>query len=310
MCFPVNSRVRLIATITRGLYCLVLLLLCENASAAISITDDTGSKLELDSPAQRIISLSPHITEMLFSIGAGDAIVGVVEYSDYPEAARKLPRVGRHNSLDLERIISLHPDIVIAWQSGNPIHQVEQLRKLGLKVYYSEPRHLESIAATLRQFGILTGKVEQSEAAADRFMQRYHKLLQDYRNRKPVTVFYQTWDQPLMTLNGEHIVNEVIELCGGKNIFADLHILSPTVTKEAVIAANPQVIVATSIVDSTGTELPQALSQWQQWPSIPAVQYGNLFVIHPDIIHRYTLRILEGVETLCGFLQQARGRIK
>lgn len=284
-----------------------------DVNAAISVTDDAGIRVSLAKPARRIISLAPHITELLYDIEAGDALVGVVEYSDYPEAARKLPRIGRHNALDLERIMSLQPDIVIAWQSGNPRHQVEQLRELGLLIYYSEPRHLAAIANTLRQLGTLTGRQVEADMSAQSFMQRYSRLQQGYAavssGHKPVTVFYQTWDQPLMTLNGEHIVNEVIELCGGRNIFADLPILSPTVTKEAVITANPDVIIASSIEAGTAQALTQ-LSQWQQWSAIRAVQLNNLFVIHPDIIHRYTPRILDGVETLCGFLEQARERLK
>ena len=312
LCKAIAGKARDSDIIRRRIAVLMLFALCcvtGRSFADITVTDDTGVPVSLKAPAQRIISLSPHITELLYSIGAGDALVGAVEYSDFPRAAQAIPRIGRHNALDMERIFSLRPDLVIAWQSGNPKHQVEQLRQLGLTVYYSEPRHLTSIADSLRQLGILTGRRAESEATAQAFLQRYqqlqHRFKQAEQHAKPVTIFYQTWNPPLMTLNGEHLVNEIIELCGGRNIFASLPSLAPTVSKEAVIAADPDMIIATSVE----TGLPRGLTQWREWPALKAVRLNNLFVIHPDIIHRYTLRILDGVEALCGDVALARSRL-
>ena len=272
------------------------------ASDGVSVQDDMGNTVTLAQPAQRIVSLAPNITEMLFAAGAGDKVVGTVEFSDYPAWAKRIPRIGRHNALDLERIISLKPDLVIAWDSGNPKHQVQRLQQLGLTVFRSEPRHLSNIADTLRHFGQLADTPLQAEASARQFMQRYRMLMAQYQHRPLISVFYQIWDQPLMTLNGKHMVSEVIELCGGDNVFADLPTLSPTVSTEAVIAANPQVIIAVT----AGKNPPASLRHWRQWPQLPAVQHDNLFVIEADIINRDTPRILDGMKRMCELLDEAR----
>jgi iron complex transport system substrate-binding protein len=285
-----------------GLCCVVSLLATPVFAQGISVQDDLGNTITLAQPAQRIVSLAPAITEVLFDAGAGERVVGTVEYSDYPAQAKQIPRVGRHNALDLERIISLRPDLVIAWDSGNPKHQVKRLQQLGLTVFRSEPRQLSTIAETLRRFGRLAGTQAQAEEGAQQFLQRYHALEAQYQNRPTLRVFYQIWDRPLMTLNGEHVVSEIIKLCGGVNVFATLPTLSPTVTTEAVIAANPQVIIATS----TDRTLPRSLLRWRQWRQVPAVQHNNLFAIHPDIISRHTPRILDGVQRLCEILDAAR----
>jgi len=181
-------------------------LLMPMAQANVSVTDDTGREVRLAQPAQRIVSLAPHITELLFSAGAGGRIVGVVEYSDYPPAAKKLPRVGAYNAVDMERILALRPDLVIAWASGNPPALIEQLRSLGLTVFLSEPRSLEDVASNLERFGQLAGTQTTAQAAADEFRRRLQALRVRYSDRKPVSVFYQIWHRPLMTVNGEHLI--------------------------------------------------------------------------------------------------------
>ena len=172
--------------------------------ADIAISDDARRQVKLAEPARRIVSLAPYITELLFAAGAGDAVVGATEFSDYPQAARTIARVGSGAGLDLEAILALQPDLGVAWQSGNPKGQVERLQSLGLTVFMSEPRQLLDVPDTLLRLGRLAGTEAAAKASADRFIRRYHQLQQHYAQRPVVSVFYQIWGQPLMTLNGEH----------------------------------------------------------------------------------------------------------
>jgi iron complex transport system substrate-binding protein len=268
----------------------------------VAVTDDAGHAVLLRQPARRIVSLAPFVTELLFAAGAGGSVAGVSEFSDYPEAARSLPRIGGGGGLDLEAILSLQPDLVIAWQSGNPAQQVERLRSLGLAVYLSEPRRLEDIPATLERFGRLagTGPLAARESAA--FQQRLAALRRRYADRPEISVFYQIWERPLMTVNGEHLISDVIRLCGGRNVFSDLPVLAPQIAFEAVLAADPDVMVAGSEAGVSS----QPLGPWRAWPELAAVQAGRLYTIPRELLVRHTPRILEGAERLCRLLEAAR----
>ncbi len=272
------------------------------AQAAVSAVDDSGREVRLDQPARRIVSLAPHVTELLFSAGAGDRIAGVVEYSDYPPAAKKLPRVGAYNAVDMERILALRPDLVVAWASGNPAALIEQLRGLGLTVFLSEPRELEDVASNLERLGRLAGTRATAQAAAGAFRRRLQALRARYGGRAPVSVFYQIWHRPLMTVNGEHLISKVIRLCGGRNVFADLPALVPKPGMEAVLAADPQAIVAG--VREPGDDSWQA--DWRRWPQLRAVREGHLISVPADLLQRHTLRILDGAEQLCKALDEVR----
>ncbi len=272
------------------------------SSTEIRATDDAGNLLSLNQPSGRIVSLAPHVTELLFAIGAGDQIVGADEFSDYPVAAKKIPRIGRAGALDLERIVALKPDLVIGWGSGNSSAQLAQLRKLGLKIFISEPRQLNDVSSSLRRMGQLSGHGEQAEAAAANFDTGINQLRQRYAHRPQVTVFYEIWDRPLMTVNGQHIISSVLTLCGGSNVFAQLGQLAPTVDVEAVLKAQPQAILGSG---SDATR-PMWLDDWRRWPRIPAAANGNLFNIPPDLIQRHTPRLLEGATLVCAALEKAR----
>jgi len=276
--------------------------LLPGALAAVSVSDDTGREVQLAQPAQRIVSLAPHITELLFSAGAGDRVVGAVEYSDYPAAAKKLPRVGSYNAVDMERILALRPDLVIAWASGNPPALIEQLRDLGLTVFLSEPRRFEDVAGNLERLGRLAGTRATAQAAADGFRRRLRALHEQYAGRAPVNVFYQIWHRPLMTVNGEHLISKVIRLCGGRNVFADLPVLVPKLDMEAVLAADPQAIVA-GVREPGDTSWQQ---DWRRWPQLRAVREGHLISVPADLLQRHTLRILDGAEQLCEALDGVR----
>lgn len=291
--------------LTGGLGILALFLsLFAGPVAAVSVTDDVGRRVTLDEPARRIVSLAPHTTELLFAAGAGDRVVGAVAHSDYPPEAASIPRVGGYSRLDYERILSLSPDLVIAWASGNERAAIDRLRTLGLTVYVSEPRHIADISKAMRRFGRLAGTEETASAAARAFDQRHRRLRERFADRPDIGVFYQIWKDPLMTVNGEHLIARVIQLCGGHNVFADLATLAPTIGVEAVIEADPEVIVASGM----GNERPQWLDDWRQWPSIDAVQRGNLYFVPPQLIQRHSPRILDGAERLCGQLDEARGK--
>jgi len=272
------------------------------AEAAVAVLDDGGREVRLAQPARRIVSLAPHVTELLFSAGAGDRIVGVVEYSDYPPAARQLPRVGAYNAVDMERILALRPDLVVAWASGNPPALIEQLRELGLTVFLSEPRELEDVASNLERLGRLAGTGATARAAANVFRQRLRALREHYAGRAPVSVFYQIWHRPLMTVNGEHLISKVIRLCGGRNVFADLPALVPKLEMEAVLAADPQAIVAG--VREPGDEAWR--QDWRRWRQLRAVREGHLISVPADLLQRHTLRILDGAEQLCAALERVR----
>lgn len=290
----------------RAMTALALLAVLGGPAAAgqIQLTDDSGRAVTLKQPARRIISLAPHITELLFAAGAGDRVVGAVEHSDYPAAAQGVARIGDSAQLDLERIIGLKPDLIVVWQHGNAQRQLDKLLLLGIPVFYNEPRRLPDIARSLEQFGRLAGTQTVALAAARSVTARLGELGARHRTRPQVRVFYQIWGKPLLTINGDQIISDVIRLCGGENVFADLSPLVPSISTEAVVTMDPEAIFGSS------TELSAAdkLDGWKKWPHLNAVARNNLFVIHSDLMHRHTPRILLGAQQLCGDLEVARSR--
>jgi len=274
------------------------------AWAGIDLRDDSGAEVHLKQPARRIVSLAPHITEILFAAGAGDRVVGTVDYSDYPEAANRIARIGSYTNLDLETILALKPDLVIGWQSGNSPSHLEPLKRLGIPLFLSEPDHLEDVAANLEQFGELAGTSNVAGPAAAAFRARLAHLRQHYSGRPQVRTFYQIWAEPLLTVGGSQIIGSAIRLCGGVNVFGQLSPMTPTVSIEAVLAADPEVIVASGM----GESRPDWLDAWRRWPKLTAAARDNLFFIPPDLIQRHTPRLLDGAERLCRDLETARER--
>jgi iron complex transport system substrate-binding protein len=278
------------------------------AHAAISVVDDAGQRVTLAEPARRVVALAPHAVELAYAAGGGPKLVGAVSYSDYPSAAKALPRVGTNTALDLERIVALKPDLVIVWRHGNGERQLDRLRALGIPLYHSEPRKLGGVATDLIALGTLMGTNAQAQAAAADYRAKIAALRARYAGRSPVSVFYEVWADPLMTLNGAHIVSDVIALCGGRNVFAQLAPLVPTVSTEAVVAADPEAIVTTS-QGATHADAPlPSLAAWQAWPRMTAVARGNLFAIDGDLITRPAPRLAQGAEQLCRDLELARER--
>ncbi|XQU74791.1 Cobalamin-binding protein [Cupriavidus sp. H18C2] len=278
------------------------------ARAAITVVDDAGQIVTLAQPARRVVSLAPHVTEMIYAAGGGERIVGTVSYSDYPPQARDIPRVGDNKALDLERIAALKPDLIVVWRHGNAQKQTDRLRALGMPVFYSEPRRLETIPENLEKLGTLMGTESVARRAASDFRQQVDTLRRTYAGRPPVTVFYQVWQQPLMTLNGQHLVSDLLTLCGGRNLFATEAPLVPTVSVEAVIAGNPEVML-TAAMGATRPDKPLAdFSIWEKWKQVTAVARNNLFTIDGDLVNRAGPRVVQGAAEICKDLEVARGR--
>jgi iron complex transport system substrate-binding protein len=272
------------------------------AQGEIQAVDDEGNTVRLDTPAQRIVSLAPHITEMLFAVGAGERIVATVRFSDFPEASKSIPKIGSYKEISMESLVSLNPDLVIAWPSGNGDEIVRRLKNLELPVYLDEPREITDIADSLRRFGVLTGSESQANQAADNFSRDFLNLRSSYSEKKTVSVFYQVWDEPLTTLNGEHLISDVIRLCGGINVFEVALPLAPIVSVEAVLSADPQVIV----VSGMGDERPDWLDYWKKWPALAAADKDQLYFIPPDFLQRSSPRIIIGAAQMCEFIDTAR----
>lgn len=281
------------------LLCLPLL-----AQAELSVIDSSGRRVMLERPAQRIVSLAPHLTELLFAAGAAARVVGVVSYSDWPPAAREIEQVGSYSALDMERILALQPDLIVAWESGNNPAQLERLEQLGLTVFRHAPRMPDDIPRMLEQLGRLAGSDAVAEAAAQDFRARLQRLRERNAQAAPLTVFYQVWHQPLMTVSGAHLISAAIELCGGRNVFAALPALAPQISVEAVLAADPQVIVASGMAE----QRPDWLDDWKRWPQLAAVRYDNLYFVPPDLLQRAGPRFIDGAERLCAALEKARRR--
>lgn len=287
----------------RRLAATVLLLISCVVNAAVSVTDDGGTVITLKASATRIISVAPHTTELLFAAGAGAAVVGVSAYSDFPAQAKRLPSVGNSAQLDLERIIELRPDLVVAWKSGNSARQIARLRQLGIPVFESEPRDYAAIASNIERLATLAGTSAQGKTAAAAFRQQLAAMRQQYASRSTVRVFYQIWPSPLMTLNHSHLVSQALALCGAENIFGALPQLVPTVSIEAVINADPEAIFISD-------ERTDAGDMWQRFAQLQAVQKKNIFGVNGTLMNRAGPRLLAGTVQLCEQLELARQRRK
>jgi iron complex transport system substrate-binding protein len=274
------------------------------AAADITVRDDGGAEVTLARPAQRVVTLAPHATELVFAAGGGARMVAASDYSDYPPAARALPRIGGSQQIDTERLIALRPDLLVVWLHGNAEQQLAPLRRLGVALYQSEPKSLSDIPDEIERLGRLMGTERSAQPAAAVLRGRLAQLAASYRGRPPVTVFYQVSERPLYTLNGRQIVSDAIRLCGGVNVFADLPVLAPAITVEAVLQADPEVIVA----GARGAGEAGGLAMWKRYPGLLAARRGNLFTIESDLIGRAGPRMIDGAERLCKLLDQARAR--
>lgn len=281
-------------------FLLIPALCAVQAHAAITVLDDDGKAVTLQKPAQRVIALAPHVTEMLFAAGGAEKIVGAVTYSDYPEAAKQIPRVGDNRQVDMERLLAMKPDLLVIWRHGSSERQIEQLRQLGIPMYHSEPKKLDQIADNLEKLGKLMGTETTANAAAKEMRQKLAALRAQFSARPPVRTFYQVWDKPLYTLNGEHIVTDALKACGGQNIFADQKVTAPVVSVESVLEADPEAIFGTAEKDYGGVNL------WRPYKTLKATRQDNLFTIQGDLLNRAGPRMVAGTAVLCEKLEEAR----
>ena len=268
----------------------------------LEVEDFAGRQVRLAAPAQRIVALAPHLVENLYSAGAGDKLVGVVGHSDYPPEAGAIAQVGSFNAYSVETIASLQPDLILMWGSGNGMRTLAALELLGIPIFVSEPRQLADIGRDIRLLGQLADTDTRARAEADRIDEALSALRAQYGTRGPITVFYEIWNQPLQTVNGEHLISQVIALCGGVNIFGELPTLAPQVSVEAVLARAPEAIIASGRHDMR----PQWLDDWRRYPALPAVRDNALFFVDPDLLERPTARVLLGAGTLCRQLDTLR----
>lgn len=270
----------------------------------VQVTDFNGSRISLKKPAKRIVALAPHIVENVYTAGAGDQLVGVVAYSDFPKAATLLPIVGGYTKTNLEKILELKPDLVIAWDSGNSDASVARIKELGFAVYVDQPDKLADVAKSIRDIGVLSGTSDVAEQAANKYLQQIEQMRLKMLGKPLVSTFYQVWNSPLRTINGSHIISDAIKLCGGVNIYADQSAIAPIINIESILERDPDVILASGMSNSR----PEWLDEWKNWPSLSAVTSDNLYFVNPDHIQRHTVRILKGIDAICRQLQDARDK--
>lgn len=278
-----------------GLRCgLAFLLFGPAQSPATDLPQADGSRLELGRPVTRIVTLAPNIAEMVFAAGAGDLLLATVEFSDYPAEAAALPRIGDAFRFDLERILALSPDLVVGWQSGNPAAALAGIESLGLVLWRTEVRTPGGIADLLEAIGRATGREATAGPAAAEVRARLGQLATTHAGKPGLRYFYQVSERPLYTVNGEHLISQGLALCGAENAFADLPVLAPQITREAVLLADPDMLLAPAIPGQ-----PDPLAHWGEWPRLTAVANNARFTLPADSISRATPRLLDALELAC-----------
>lgn len=272
------------------------------ACAAVTVTDDTGAHVVLPGPATRIVSLTPGATEMLFAAGAGGKVVATVEYSDEPAAAKSIPRIGDVTAIDLERLLALRPDVVIIWPGGGNIAQIAKVSRLGIPLYRQEVDVLEDLPKSIRRLGVLAGTSGRAEREAQMLEQRLAHLRDEYAGSKHLTVLVQAWNRPIYTVGGKQLMSDALRICGAQNVFGDLKTPGPAVDIEAVIARNPDVIVAAAPAGQANAWL----ADWKRFSDLRAVKTGRLIPFEDDSFSRLGPSVLDATERLCKVLAAAR----
>ena len=251
---------------------------------------------------KKIIALSPHAVEMLYAIGVGDRIVGTVEYADYPAEALKIPRIGSYAGVQIERIVEMQPDLIVAWKSGNKIADLKKLESLGFDMFYTHPKSVAEIGQDIISLGEKTGKEKEARMIADKIAIKHRSLVKANAKKDPVRVFYQLWHDPLRSVGPKSWVDLLIRDCNGKNIFDDASAAYPVVSLESVLAKNPQAIIFASHSHKEGGKN----EFWDKWRSIDAVANNSLYTIDSDLLLRYTPRVVDGLEQLCEVIDKVR----
>jgi iron complex transport system substrate-binding protein len=271
------------------------------ADSSVQLTQAGGETLVLPGPARRIVTLAPNLAELVFAAGAGDSLVAVVEYSNFPAPVKQLPRVGDAFRIDLERIVEFAPDLVIAWKSGNPQSALQKLEQLGISVWQMEITRPEEIAGAVKSISIAAGTEDFGVKVARQLQQKLTNLKQDNTGKTTVEYFYQVSARPLYTINGQHIISRGLEVCGGHNVFSDLPVLAPQISRESVILADPQAMISP---ETPGEE--PGLSAWRHWQQLQAVQKGTMLYLPADEISQATPRLLDSIDLACKLLDGVR----
>jgi iron complex transport system substrate-binding protein len=271
-------------------------------AAPWSVRDDDGRTLTLSAPAQRIVSLSPGATALLFAAGAGAQIVGTSEYSVEPDAARNIPRVGDSQSFDSELILSLHPDVVIAWVDGTPEAQIARIERLGIPVYRHHVQRLDDLAVSIRRLGQLAGTEAAAQASAAALERQLHDIRSQFHSEHPPSILIQIWQSPVYTVGAGQMLSDALASCGYRNLYGDLSAASPAVTLESVLARAPEVILALAPDDAAAAEW---LAQWRRFPAIPAVADGRLVGFSDQALSRLGPATVSATAALCTSLKAA-----
>jgi iron complex transport system substrate-binding protein len=271
-----------------------------STAAPISIRDDLGRTVELKEPARRIVTLAPFLTELAYSIGAGDRIVGVSAFSDYPPEARKLPQVSSAAGFSLESIAALKPDLVVAWRDSARREEIERVASFGTALYIADARTLQDVPRILRAMGSLTGR--DVDAVVSAYESKLAGLRRRYAGERKVRALLAIWQRPLTTVAGPHFMNEALDICGARNVFEDLEGVAPVVSMEEVYKRDPEIIVNASSSASAGA----SRAEWQEHPTLSAVKSGKLLYVDPDRIQRLTARTPDGIGALCEAIERVR----
>lgn len=295
------------AVVRGGLALALLALPGAWAGTAAEHVDDAGQRLVLPAPPRRVVSLAPSLTEMVHAVGAGDALVAVTRGSDHPPAVRSLPQVGDHQRLDIERLLALQPDLLLVWRGGNSQRELAQLARAGIPIYRLEPTRLDDVPRALERIGGLLGRGAEGRQAAGRMRERLARLRAQHAGAAPVSVFYQVWQQPLLTLGGPQITTDVLALCGGRNVFAGIDQRVAQVSVEAVVAADPEVLMTAGAGEMLNrAPAAAAFRRWSSLGGMTAVRRGWLYTLPADAISRAGPRIVDGVEAVCRALAEVR----
>ena len=271
--------------------------------APIVVTDDAGQRVSLPHAPQRIISLAPGGTEMLFAAGAGERVVATVEYSDEPPAAKQVPRIGDVTAVDIERLVAMHPDLVVVWPGGGNPAQIEKIAQLGIPVYRQQVNRLADLPVSLRRLGALTSDRSVADRAARSLEESLARLAHEYSGGKHPTVLLEVWNRPIYTVGGTHLMSDALTLCGVRNVFGDLKELGPVVSTEAVIARNPDIIVAAA----PPGEGAGWLEEWKRFGSLNAVRNGRLISFEDQRLSRLGPSVVSATEGLCKALAAVEG---
>ncbi len=282
----------------------LLLVALAPRAAALEALDDRGHRIVLEGPPARIVTLAPNLAEIAFAAGAGERVAGVSMFTDYPPAATRLPQVSASGRTDFEAIVRLHPDLALAWASGNRLQDIERLERLGIPVFVTEAHRMDDVPRLLRTVGRLAGDATQAEAAAQAFERVIAGLRARYAARSTVRVFYEIWHEPLMTIGGPHIISDVLTACGARNVFDSARGFAFAISAEQLYVVEPDVVIVSTFA---GNEA-DARARWKRFAPLAAVRAGHVYVIDSSLANRMGPRLAEGAATLCALVDRARRR--